>query len=81
MKISYSCKQIAMLLSQALDEPLGVMDQLKLKFHLSICGDCRNVEQQMAKMNDLMHDSFSFDESLAVNPGPHQNSKQAASDA
>jgi Putative zinc-finger len=81
MRISYSCKQISKLISQAQDEPLGAVDQLKLKFHLAICGDCQNVEQQMTQMNDLMRNSFLFDDSLVDNSNTHQNAKKVISDS
>jgi len=47
MNILYSCKRAAELLSQSLDEPLDVVDSLRLRMHLSMCGDCRNVEEQL----------------------------------
>ncbi len=81
MSITYSCKQVAVLLSQAQDEPLGMLDQAKLKFHLSICGNCRNVEQQMTQMKELMHMSFAFDDSLPDKPDKQQSAKPAAPDS
>ncbi len=49
----YSCKQVAQLLSQRLDEPLGAIDNLRLRFHLSMCSNCTNVDEQLRQVNAL----------------------------
>lgn len=72
MTPSLSCQKVAELLSQSLDEPLGVIDQLRLKYHLSICGDCRNVDEQLKQLSGLMqskeadHDAETQDPNLNV---------------
>lgn len=43
----HSCRPVSQLLSQRLDEALGLLDQLKLRLHLSLCGNCRNVADQL----------------------------------
>lgn len=43
----HSCRRAAQLLSQRLDEPLGAIDEMRLRLHLSLCGNCRKVEQQL----------------------------------
>ena len=48
MNWMHSCRRVAQLLSQRLDEPLGTIDELKLRLHLSLCGNCRNMEQQLS---------------------------------
>jgi len=55
----HSCRRVAALLSQSLDEPLGRLDLLRVRVHLSMCGNCRNVEQQMLTMKALWADLFS----------------------
>jgi predicted anti-sigma-YlaC factor YlaD len=62
MNPTLSCKKVAELLSQAQDEPLGVLDRMRLKFHLSICPNCQQVEQQMAQLTDLMRNPLDMDE-------------------
>jgi predicted anti-sigma-YlaC factor YlaD len=62
MTPSVSCKKAAELLSQSLDEQLGVIDQLRLKFHLSICGDCRNVDAQLQQLSGLMRSPDAFND-------------------
>ena len=47
MNWMYSCKQVARLLSQRLDEPLGMFERIRLSVHLSMCDDCRHVAQQL----------------------------------
>jgi len=64
MKLMHSCKRVAELLSQSLDEPLGWIDRMRLRMHLSMCGNCRNVEQQILGMETLTRDLFSADAPL-----------------
>lgn len=47
----HSCRKVAELLSQALDEPLHAIDSIRLRIHLRICGNCSNVEKQL----DMLH--------------------------
>lgn len=61
MNWMHSCKRVAQLLSQSLDEPLGWVDRLRMRIHLSMCGNCRNVEQQLLVMKALSADLFSSD--------------------
>lgn len=53
MNVMYSCKRVAELISQGLDEPLGLVDQMLLRMHLSLCNNCSNVEQQLLAMRSL----------------------------
>jgi Putative zinc-finger len=62
MNPSLSCKKVAELLSQAQDEPLGALDTLRLKIHLSICQNCQHVEQQMTQMTQLMRNPVALDD-------------------
>jgi len=64
MDMMHSCKRVAELLSQSLDEPLGWFDQVRMRMHLSMCGNCRNIEQQMLGMEALTRDLFSADAPL-----------------
>jgi hypothetical protein len=54
----HSCKQVAELLTRSLDEPLGFVERLRLRLHLHICGDCANVEQQLAALKVQGRDLF-----------------------
>ena len=47
MNLLHSCKQVAQLLTRAHDEPLGVVDRLRLRMHLAMCGNCNNVAKQL----------------------------------
>jgi len=58
MNLAHSCKRVAELLSQRLDEPLGRFNQVRMRIHLSMCDNCRNVEQQMLGMEALTRDLF-----------------------
>lgn len=59
MKLGYSCRKVAQLLSQRLDEPLGVVDSLRLRLHLSLCSNCQNVARQLSDVRTLSADVFS----------------------
>jgi hypothetical protein len=54
----HSCKQVAELLTRSLDEPLGFVERLRLRLHVHICGDCANVEQQLAALKVRSRDLF-----------------------
>lgn len=62
MNIFHSCRKVDELLSQSLDEPLGFIDRTKLRMHLSMCGNCRNVQQQLEVMHALGPDIGTFDD-------------------
>ena len=51
MNWMYSCRRVAELLSQRLDEPLGLIDEMKLRAHLSMCGNCSNVDRQLHQLH------------------------------
>ncbi|MCR4304528.1 MAG: hypothetical protein NUV63_09945 [Gallionella sp.] len=40
------CKQAA-LMSQGMGKELGMLQQMSLRFHLMMCGGCRNCKKQM----------------------------------
>ena len=42
-----SCKQTSVLLSQAHERRLGVIEVLGLKLHLALCDGCRNFRRQL----------------------------------
>lgn len=53
MNIFHSCERAAELMSQALDEPLALADQMRLRIHLKMCGNCQEVEKQMEALRAL----------------------------
>lgn len=67
MNLTHSCKKAAELISLAQDEPLGAIDKLRLKIHLSMCGNCRNVEQQIAQISEMMRIPFEFENASSNN--------------
>lgn len=64
MNWMHSCKRVAELLTLSLDEPLGWLDRVRLKAHLSMCGNCRNVQEQLQGIEALSADLFSADAEL-----------------
>lgn len=64
MNLMYSCRKVAELVSQGMDEPLGPIDRLRLRLHLSMCANCRNVEEQMKRVHVLSGQLFTPDSAL-----------------
>jgi predicted anti-sigma-YlaC factor YlaD len=54
----HSCRRVAELLTQSMDEPLDWLDRLRLRMHLSMCDNCRNVEQQLFGVQALTAELF-----------------------
>jgi hypothetical protein len=67
MTREYSCKRVAQLLSQRLDEPLGLSDWIQLHLHLALCGNCRNVQVHLREVRDLSRNLFADDVDLGDN--------------
>lgn len=42
-----NCKQATALMSQRMDKELGMLQKMGLRFHLMMCGGCRNFGKQM----------------------------------
>ena len=47
-KLMYSCEQASKLSSRAMEEPLGSLERMLLRFHLMMCGRCTNFSRQIA---------------------------------
>ena len=54
MNPMHSCKRVSELLSQSMDEPLNWFDALRMRIHLSMCSNCRNVEEQVLGMQAVL---------------------------
>lgn len=54
----HSCKQVAALLSQRMDGPLGPVDRLRLSAHLSMCSDCDAVDTQLKGLRTMTSELF-----------------------
>ena len=53
------CRQMVPLMSESLDRPLGVGEQLQLRLHLAVCAWCRRYLQQIKFIRQLLRDSES----------------------
>ncbi len=73
----YSCKQVARLLSQRLDEPLGAFDNLRLRLHLSMCSNCSNVDEQLRQVNALAAGLFTAGLTAPDDTDPDAGSAQS----
>ena len=60
----------AELLSQVLDEPLTPADQFRLRMHLKMCGNCREVERQLDAVRVQVPQLGLTDEDLSESPAP-----------
>lgn len=54
----HPCNQVAALLSQRMDSPLGPVDRLRLSAHLSVCGDCNAVDTQIKRLREMTSELF-----------------------
>jgi predicted anti-sigma-YlaC factor YlaD len=70
MNIFHSCERAAELISQAMDEPLDLTDQMRLRIHLSMCGNCQEVENQMATLHALAPQLGLLDLEMGDEPDP-----------
>ena len=61
MNRKHSCKKVAQLLSQRLDEPLSLRDRIQLRLHLALCGNCRNVQAHLRELRQLSKNLFAED--------------------
>lgn len=56
-EILYSCRKAAELITRSQDERLGLLDRVRLKVHLSMCGNCANVDRQISQMSKMMRET------------------------
>ncbi|MDZ7591172.1 MAG: zf-HC2 domain-containing protein [Rubrivivax sp.] len=63
-----SCKRVAELLSQRLDEPLSLVEEMKLRLHLSMCRNCQNVDEQLKGLRTASAGLFSGELDLDAMP-------------
>ena len=71
----HSCREVARLLSQSLDEPLRISDRLQLRLHLFLCRNCRHVKSQFAEIQELsskmLRDGLNLFDDGVDRIGPH----------
>ena len=48
--VKLKCKEVSQLLSQALEQGLPWQQQMRLRYHLMICKDCKQVAAQFATL-------------------------------
>ena len=70
LNLFHSCERAAELTSLALDEPLGMVDQMRLRIHLSMCGNCQEVKKQMDMLHSLTPQLGTFDLDRNDEPEP-----------
>jgi len=45
--MKHACQQATKLASDAIDRPLSTWESVRLRFHLLLCGNCRNCKRSM----------------------------------
>lgn len=48
------CQQASRLASDALEYRLSVIDRLRLRLHMMMCGNCRNFEEEIKLLHDVI---------------------------
>jgi hypothetical protein len=74
----HSCRSVDELLSQAMDEPLDLLDRMRLRMHLRMCGHCKQVKAQVEILHELGAEIGGLEEAedLAEWPIPGQAPKR-----
>jgi len=70
--MQYACRQAAALMSLGRDEPLSAWQGIRLALHLKVCGDCRQVQAQLAqidRMQSALWDDAAGEAGEAAEPG------------
>ena len=49
-----SCQDAHALLSQRMDQPLGLLSRYRLQVHLKICAACSRVDRQFGVLRDAI---------------------------
>jgi hypothetical protein len=70
--MQHTCQEVAELMSARRDEPLGFWRSFGLKLHLSVCGDCRQVERQLDRVGALGADLMNGSLDSADDPPPQR---------
>lgn len=76
MNIFHSCERAAELMSQALDEPLDLLNRVRLRIHLKMCGNCQEVEKQMATLHEMVPRLGTFELNLGEEPEPRSSGER-----
>lgn len=72
--INISCHEATRLVSQQLDQPLGLADKLRLQTHLLVCKACPSMHQKFATLHQAglkyaLHDEGGDPEYSGLSPG------------
>jgi hypothetical protein len=70
--LNLRCREASALVSQELDEPLGLAERLAVRGHLLVCGPCRRLRRQLVFLREAMNrqagesqDSLTDDQKLS----------------
>ena len=54
MKVMLDCKEVSRLISGRMDEELPAADRARMRLHMVMCSNCRNVNEQMEFLRRAM---------------------------
>jgi hypothetical protein len=60
--IKPTCREVHRLVSEGMDRELSLMERVRMRLHLMVCGACTRFNGQMALLRRAMH-GFPLDES------------------
>jgi predicted anti-sigma-YlaC factor YlaD len=63
--MKYSCKHVALKLSESIDRKLSINEKLLIKFHLLMCKSCQQVEKQMKLLSQSVNHIHHTNETLS----------------
>src|SRR5690349_10797281 len=75
-----SCRQVARLQSDRLDQELGLSQRVGLRFHLLVCSWCRRYGKQLRFLQRAVHehpDEWAAAQSPSLSPEARQRIKRA----
>lgn len=76
----FSCKKLALKLTESLDRPLAMPARIRLGMHLAICSECRQMKRQLILLKEAANQAGSDPETIpgntdALSPSPYFQNK------
>jgi len=78
--MNHFCREASQLQSDGLDRELTLMERIRLRMHLLICGACRNYAENLELLNNLFHGlrkQTEEDESITLPSSDKERIKEA----
>ncbi len=76
-----SCRDVSALVSEQMDRDLPFFRRLRLKFHLTICGACKNYQTQLETLKRMCasmgEEDSAVKQDISLSPPAKEKIKQA----